>query len=141
VVGLNRDLHHKQAGVRTNALVSLGAALAVIVVMPPGESDSQRIDALSRVIQGVLTGIGFLGGASAASRPRRRSGSPRCSASLAARARTSSPRSHSRSGSSRSPEADDSSVCSAAAKSRRNRMQDRIERRDCRQCAVRAISR
>jgi putative Mg2+ transporter-C (MgtC) family protein len=61
VVGLNRDLHHKQAGVRTNALVTLGAALAVIVVMPPGESDSQRIDALSRVIQGVLTGIGFLG--------------------------------------------------------------------------------
>jgi putative Mg2+ transporter-C (MgtC) family protein len=61
VIGLNRDLHHKQAGVRTNALVSLGAALAVIVVMPPGESDSQRIDALSRVIQGVLTGIGFLG--------------------------------------------------------------------------------
>jgi putative Mg2+ transporter-C (MgtC) family protein len=61
VIGLNRDLHHKQAGVRTNALVSLGAALAVIVVMPPGVSDSQRIDALSRVIQGVLTGIGFLG--------------------------------------------------------------------------------
>ena len=27
-IGLNRDLHHKQAGVRTNALVSLGAALA-----------------------------------------------------------------------------------------------------------------
>jgi putative Mg2+ transporter-C (MgtC) family protein len=61
VIGLNRDLHHKQAGVRTNALVSLGAALAVIVAMPPGEDASQRIDALSRVIQGVLTGIGFLG--------------------------------------------------------------------------------
>ena len=61
VIGLNRDLHHKQAGVRTNALVSLGAALAVLVVMPPGEDPAQRIDALSRVIQGVLTGIGFLG--------------------------------------------------------------------------------
>jgi putative Mg2+ transporter-C (MgtC) family protein len=61
VVGLNRDLHHKQAGVRTNALVSLGAALAVIVVWPPGEDATHRIDALSRVIQGVLTGIGFLG--------------------------------------------------------------------------------
>ena len=61
VIGLNRDLHHKQAGVRTNALVSLGSALAVLVVMPPGEDPTQRIDAMSRVIQGVLTGIGFLG--------------------------------------------------------------------------------
>jgi putative Mg2+ transporter-C (MgtC) family protein len=60
-IGLNRDLHHKQAGVRTNALVSLGAALAVLVVMPPGQDEAHRIDALSRVIQGVLTGIGFLG--------------------------------------------------------------------------------
>lgn len=61
VIGLNRDLHHKQAGVRTNALVSLGSALAVLVVVPPGEDPTHRIDALSRVIQGVLTGIGFLG--------------------------------------------------------------------------------
>ncbi len=61
VIGLNRDLHHKQAGVRTNALVCLGAALAVLVVMPPGEDTTHRIDALSRTIQGVVTGIGFLG--------------------------------------------------------------------------------
>jgi putative Mg2+ transporter-C (MgtC) family protein len=60
-VGLNRDLHHKQAGVRTNALVSLGAALAVLLVYPPGEDPARHADALSRVIQGVLTGIGFLG--------------------------------------------------------------------------------
>ncbi|HEV7489393.1 MAG TPA: MgtC/SapB family protein [Rhodanobacteraceae bacterium] len=61
VIGLNRDLHHKQAGVRTNALVSLGAALAVLVVAPPGIDPTHRIDAMSRVIQGVITGIGFLG--------------------------------------------------------------------------------
>jgi putative Mg2+ transporter-C (MgtC) family protein len=61
VIGLNRDLHRKQAGVRTNALVSLGAALAVLVVYPPGEDPARHTDALSRVIQGVLTGIGFLG--------------------------------------------------------------------------------
>jgi len=60
-IGLNRDLHHKQAGVRTNALVSLGAALAVLVVAPPGIDELHHIDAMSRVIQGVLTGIGFLG--------------------------------------------------------------------------------
>ncbi|HEY0232929.1 MAG TPA: MgtC/SapB family protein [Dokdonella sp.] len=61
LIGLNRDLHHKPAGVRTHALVSLGTALMVIVVMPPGVDDTHRYDALSRVIQGVLTGIGFLG--------------------------------------------------------------------------------
>ena len=61
VIGLNRDLHHKQAGVRTNALVSLGAALAVLASVPPGASDAHATDVLSRVIQGILTGIGFLG--------------------------------------------------------------------------------
>lgn len=61
LIGLNRDLAHKPAGVRTHALVSLGTALMVIVVMPVGEDDAHRYDALSRVIQGVLTGIGFLG--------------------------------------------------------------------------------
>lgn len=61
LIGLNRDLAHKPAGVRTHALVSLGTALMVIVVMPVGEGDAHHYDALSRVIQGVLTGIGFLG--------------------------------------------------------------------------------
>jgi putative Mg2+ transporter-C (MgtC) family protein len=61
LVGLNRDLHHKPAGVRTHALVSLGAALVVVVALPPDLGDPHRYDALSRVVQGVLTGIGFLG--------------------------------------------------------------------------------
>jgi putative Mg2+ transporter-C (MgtC) family protein len=61
LVGLNRELHGKPAGLRTHALVSLGAALMVIVVLPPGGDETHRVDALSRVIQGVLTGIGFLG--------------------------------------------------------------------------------
>ncbi|MBA8884324.1 MgtC/SapB family protein [Dokdonella fugitiva] len=61
LVGLNRDLHRKPAGVRTHALVSLGTALMVIAILPPGSSLDLRVDALSRVIQGVLTGIGFLG--------------------------------------------------------------------------------
>ena len=61
VIGLDRDLHRKPAGIRTHALVSLGTALMVILVMPPGEDNAHRYDALSRVIQGALTGIGFLG--------------------------------------------------------------------------------
>src|SRR6476660_10323351 len=61
-VGLNRDLHGKPAGVRTHALVSLAAAVAVRVSLGlPGESKSMDPNAISRVLQGILTGIGFLG--------------------------------------------------------------------------------
>lgn len=55
-LGLDRDLHSKPTGVRTLSLVALGSALAVMAVTGSGE-----INAVSRVIQGVLTGIGFLG--------------------------------------------------------------------------------
>jgi hypothetical protein len=61
-VGLNRDLHGKPAGVRTHALVSLGAAVAVIISLGlPGQAKSMDANAISRVLQGILTGIGFLG--------------------------------------------------------------------------------
>ncbi len=57
-LGLNRDLHHKPAGVRTFSLVSVGAALVTLVAVQllPGDASS-----VSRVIQGILTGIGFVG--------------------------------------------------------------------------------
>ena len=55
-LGLNRDLHGKPTGVRTLGLVGLGSAVAVMAV-----SDSHDVSAVSRVIQGILTGIGFLG--------------------------------------------------------------------------------
>lgn len=54
-IGLDRELQHKSAGVRTIGLVSLGAAIATMIV---GGSDPS---AAGRVIQGALTGIGFLG--------------------------------------------------------------------------------
>jgi putative Mg2+ transporter-C (MgtC) family protein len=57
-IGLNRDLRGKPIGVRTLGLVGLGSAMAVLVVAPDGGTD---FNATSRVIQGVLTGIGFLG--------------------------------------------------------------------------------
>ena len=64
VVGLNRDLHGKPTGTRTLGLVALGAALiSVVGVHVEGMRDNP--DALSRVIQGliqgILTGIGFVG--------------------------------------------------------------------------------
>jgi putative Mg2+ transporter-C (MgtC) family protein len=59
-IGLNRDLHDKPIGVRTLGLVGLASAMATLVVSNGG-ADVNSVDAASRVIQGVLTGIGFLG--------------------------------------------------------------------------------
>jgi putative Mg2+ transporter-C (MgtC) family protein len=55
-IGLNRDLRGKPAGVRTHALVSLGAALVTVVA-----SENADVAAASRVMQGIITGIGFIG--------------------------------------------------------------------------------
>lgn len=57
VIGLDRNLRGKAAGMRTLGLVSLGAATAVCLVTQSGHP----MDAVSRVLQGLLTGIGFLG--------------------------------------------------------------------------------
>jgi putative Mg2+ transporter-C (MgtC) family protein len=54
-LGLNRDLHGKPTGVRTLGLVSLASAIAVLMIA------DQDVNATSRVIQGLLTGIGFIG--------------------------------------------------------------------------------
>jgi len=62
-LGLNREIYDKPAGMRTHALVTLGAALATMLCVPPIVSQAiDSLDALSRVIQGILTGIGFIGG-------------------------------------------------------------------------------
>jgi putative Mg2+ transporter-C (MgtC) family protein len=55
-IGLNRDLHGKPIGVRTLGLVGLASAIAVVAV-----AHGTDFNPISRVIQGVLTGIGFLG--------------------------------------------------------------------------------
>ena len=57
-IGWNRQQRHKSAGLRTHMLVSLGAALFVLV---PLQSSAHSGDAVSRVIQGIATGVGFLG--------------------------------------------------------------------------------
>ncbi|MDO9414314.1 MAG: MgtC/SapB family protein [Pseudolabrys sp.] len=64
VIGINREMHGKPLGMRTLALVGLGSAIAALTAI-----DFRGIDhepqALSRVVQGVLqgvlTGIGFIG--------------------------------------------------------------------------------
>lgn len=63
-IGINRDLKHKPTGMRTLALVCLGAALATTSTVYLVDIEGDR-NALSRVVQGVLqgvlTGIAFLG--------------------------------------------------------------------------------
>jgi putative Mg2+ transporter-C (MgtC) family protein len=56
-IGWNRHRAGKPAGIGTYALVALGAAL--FVAIPATESRS--MDAMSRAIQGVAAGVGFLG--------------------------------------------------------------------------------
>jgi putative Mg2+ transporter-C (MgtC) family protein len=58
-IGLERQVTGKAAGLRTHSLVSLGAALFVMV--PLTLSPSASLDSVSRAIQGIATGIGFLG--------------------------------------------------------------------------------
>lgn len=58
IIGYERERAGKAAGLRTHMLVSVGAAICVIV---PMQIDFDSAD-LSRIIQGLVTGIGFLGG-------------------------------------------------------------------------------
>ncbi|MBQ0824382.1 MgtC/SapB family protein [Microvirga terrae] len=59
-VGINRDIHNKPIGMRTLGLVALGAAL-VILSGSVYEGLHFGQDAVSRVVQGIMTGLGFLG--------------------------------------------------------------------------------
>jgi len=61
-IGLDRELRGKAAGMRTHALVALGAALIVVVTIRLTPVGFEHIDAISRAIQGIIAGVGFLGG-------------------------------------------------------------------------------
>jgi putative Mg2+ transporter-C (MgtC) family protein len=56
LLGFQRERQGKEAGLRTHMLLALGAALFVLVPMQAGGD----ADALSRVMQGVVAGVGFL---------------------------------------------------------------------------------
>ena len=56
LLGYEREVKGKAAGVRTHMLVCLGACVFVMLL----ELDGADHDAMSRVIQGVVAGIGFL---------------------------------------------------------------------------------
>lgn len=63
LLGLDRQQGGKSAGIRTFMLVSMGAAMFVMIpLQADGESPYAATNALSRTIQGVTTGVGFIGG-------------------------------------------------------------------------------
>ena len=57
VIGLQRERVHSTAGLRTHMLVSLGSAFFVLAAIESGATASD----VSRVIQGLVAGVGFLG--------------------------------------------------------------------------------
>lgn len=57
-IGLERQLHHKSAGLRTNALVAVGSA---IFVMLSFQITADKGGDSTRIIGQIVTGIGFLG--------------------------------------------------------------------------------
>jgi putative Mg2+ transporter-C (MgtC) family protein len=59
-VGFQREKAHKPAGLRTHMLVCLGTTLVVLAC----SVDGMDMNGLSRVIQGIVTGIGFVGAGS-----------------------------------------------------------------------------
>jgi putative Mg2+ transporter-C (MgtC) family protein len=57
VIGLERQLRHKPAGLRTNILICLGAAVFTIIsTRMAGDKDS-----ITRIAAQIVTGVGFLG--------------------------------------------------------------------------------
>jgi putative Mg2+ transporter-C (MgtC) family protein len=57
LLGYERERSGKAAGLRTHMLVALGAALFVLAPLEAG----MQVNDISRVMQGVIAGIGFLG--------------------------------------------------------------------------------
>lgn len=57
ILGFEREQRGKAAGMKTHMLVAIGSALFVLIPMQAGLSESE----ISRVVQGVIAGIGFLG--------------------------------------------------------------------------------
>jgi len=69
IIGIDRDLHGKPTGMKTLGLVSLGACIATMCAQ--GFSMTPSDDAgVSRAVQGIVTGVGFLGAGVILQNPR-----------------------------------------------------------------------
>jgi len=59
-IGLNRHRHRKSSGLRTLSLVACGSAGLVLATQHAAEG-ATHAESASRVIQGLMTGVGFIG--------------------------------------------------------------------------------
>lgn len=57
LIGIEREIEHKPAGLRTIILVCLGSTIFMLL----GLNFSELGFAIDRIVAGVITGIGFLG--------------------------------------------------------------------------------
>lgn len=66
IIGLERELKHKPAGLRTNILICLGATLyttlSIVISNPNGISEAGHGGDPARIAAQIVSGIGFLGG-------------------------------------------------------------------------------
>jgi len=62
-IGWDREYDNKPAGLRTNMLVSLGAALFILVPLQSGLAQ-QDTNTIARSLDGIITGVGFVGAGS-----------------------------------------------------------------------------
>ncbi len=60
IIGLERELSNKSAGLKTNMLVSIGASIYVLINL--ALTDKQGEGDPTRIVGQIVTGIGFLGG-------------------------------------------------------------------------------
>ena len=60
-IGLERSFHGRAAGLRTYALVCFGSALLVAATQYEFNAPTHGAGEVTRVVQGIVTGIGFLG--------------------------------------------------------------------------------
>jgi len=58
LLGIERQFHGRWAGIRTHMMVALGAAIFTIAALTTAPNDTHDV---TRVIQGIAAGIGFLG--------------------------------------------------------------------------------
>ena len=68
IVGFERERAGKPAGFRTHILVALGTSIVVLAC----SGSQMSLDGLSRVIQGIVTGVGFIGAGSILKRSEER---------------------------------------------------------------------
>ncbi|QLE56752.1 MgtC/SapB family protein [Nostoc sp. TCL26-01] len=60
IIGIERQLQRKPAGLRTHMLVSFGSAIFTVIPLQITNPQSDP-EVISRVIQGIAAGVGFLG--------------------------------------------------------------------------------